>query len=183
MLKLLSQYSKNRTAWFLLFLSTILFELTALFFQHVLDLPPCTLCIYQRVAILGIAAASLVAFFSPQNIITRVLGISIWLYSAYIGFSLAYQQARLQFAPLLTDTCSINVQFPEWLPLNYWFPSIFNAYGYCADKIWSFLTIEMSQWMIIIFSCYFIVGSLVLFANLFYPNKKFIVIEANRRDF
>ncbi|WP_392551755.1 disulfide bond formation protein DsbB [Orbus wheelerorum] len=183
MLKLLSQYSKNRTAWFLLLLSAIVFESIALFFQHYQGLPPCTLCIYQRVAILGIAFASLIALFSPKNIIARVVGIFIWLYSAYCGFNLAFQQARLQFAPSFTDSCSINVQFPNWLPLNHWFPNVFNAYGSCADKLWSFLTIEMSQWMVIIFSCYMVLGILVLFANLCYPNKQFTVTVINKRDF
>jgi len=80
----------------------------------------------------------------------------------------------LQFAPSFRDQCSINVQFPDWLPLNTWIPSVFNAYGSCAEKVWSFLTIEMSQWMIIIFSCYIIVGILVLLANVFYPHKNSI---------
>lgn len=183
MLKLLSQYSKNRVAWFLLLLSTIIFEATALFFQHVLHLAPCTLCIYQRIAISGIALASLIGLFSPKSFLCRSIAIVVWLYSAYHGFNLAYQQARLQFAPSFTDSCSINVQFPDWLPLNIWFPNVFNAYGSCAEKLWSFLTIEMSQWMVIIFSCYIIVGGVILLANLFYPNKKFTITVANKRDY
>lgn len=172
MLNLLSQYSRMRFSWILLLLSTLIFEATALFFQHGMNLAPCTLCIYQRVTLLGILLASLIGLAAPKKILCRIIAIFIWLYSAIEGFNLAFLQARLQFAPSLTDTCSINVQFPSWLPLNSWFPNIFNATGPCSEKLWSFLTIEMSQWMIIIFSCYFIVGLAVLIAQFFSPTKK-----------
>ncbi|MWN32273.1 MULTISPECIES: disulfide bond formation protein DsbB [unclassified Gilliamella] len=171
MLSLLNQYSQSRFAWFLLFFSTLSFEITALYFQHGLGLAPCTLCIYQRCAILGIMLASIVGLIAPKSIIARLIGILIWLFSAYKGISLAIFHAHLQFEPNLSDTCSINVQFPAWLPLDSWFPSLFNAYGSCADKIWTFLTIEMSQWMIIIFACYLIVGLAILVSQLFSAPK------------
>lgn len=171
MLSLLNQYSKGRVAWFLLFLSTVIFEIIALYFQHGLDLAPCTLCIYQRCAIFGILLAGMIGLISPRNLVFRLIAILVWLFSALKGFNLSTFHAHLQFEPNLSDTCSINVQFPSWLPLNEWLPSMFNAYGSCADKIWTFLTIEMSQWMIIIFSCYLIVGILVLVSQLFSINK------------
>lgn len=172
MLRLLSQYSRQRFAWLLLFLSSLVFELIALYFQHGLGLAPCTLCIYQRCAILGILFASLIALINPKNIVLRVMAILLWLYSAIQGFQLAHFQAKLQFAPTLFDTCSINVDFPSWLPLNSWLPNLFNAYGSCADKSWSFLTIEMSQWMVIIFSCYILVALLVVIAQFISPKKR-----------
>lgn len=171
MLSLLNQYSRARFAWFLLFLSTLIFELTALYFQHSLGLAPCTLCIYQRCAIFGIMLASIIGLIAPSNFIFRIMGIAVWLISAFKGFNLATFHAHLQFEPNFSDTCAINVQFPSWLPLNEWIPGLFNAYGSCADKIWSFLTIEMSQWMIIIFACYFIVGLFVFIAQFFAVNK------------
>ncbi|MWP63143.1 disulfide bond formation protein DsbB [Gilliamella sp. Pas-s25] len=171
MLSLLNQYSKGRFAWFLLFFSTLTFEITALYFQHSLGLAPCTLCIYQRCAILGIMLASIIGLIAPSNIVVRLMGLLIWLFSAYQGFSLAAFHAHLQFEPNLSDTCTINAQFPVWLPLDSWFPSMFKAYGSCADKIWSFLTIEMSQWMIIIFACYLMVGLGVLISQIF-PSPK-----------
>jgi protein dithiol:quinone oxidoreductase len=171
MLSLLNQYSQSRLAWFLLFFSTLSFEITALYFQHGLGLAPCTLCIYQRCAIFGIMLASIIGLIAPKYTIIRLIGIFIWLFSAYKGFTLAIFHAHLQFEPNLSDTCSINVQFPTWLPLDTWFPSLFNAYGSCADKIWTFLTIEMSQWMIIIFACYIITGLAILVSQFFSAPK------------
>lgn len=174
MLSLLNRYSRGRFAWFLLFLSTAIFELTALYFQYGLGLAPCTLCIYQRCAIYGIMFGSLVGLLAPSKLIFRLIGILIWLVSAIKGFNLATFHAHLQFEPNLTDTCAINVQFPSWLPLNQWLPSMFNAYGSCSEKIWSFLTIEMSQWMIIIFAGYLLVGLVILFSQIFSSKKRSI---------
>lgn len=171
MFNLLSQFSRCRFSWFLLFLSGIGFESTALYFQHGLKLAPCTLCIYQRLTLIGILVAGLIGFLAPRSLLVRLIALSLWLYSAFEGFNLAYLQARLQFAPSFSDSCSIGVEFPTWLPLDSWFPNVFSAYGYCADKLWSFLTIEMSQWMIIIFSCYFIVGVIILVAQFFRPKR------------
>ncbi|RKS87174.1 thiol:disulfide interchange protein DsbB [Orbus hercynius] len=172
MLNLLSQYSQSRVSWFLLLFATLAFEATALYFQHGLGLAPCTLCIYQRMCLLGILLASVIGLLAPKRLIFRVIALLIWLYSAFTGFNLAFQQARLQFAPSLSDSCTLNVDLPTWLPLNEWMPSIFNATGSCAEKAWAFLTIEMSQWMIIIFSCYLAVGIIILFAQCFAPTKR-----------
>ena len=174
MLSLLNRYSRERFAWFLLFLSTAIFELTALYFQYGLGLAPCTLCIYQRCAIYGIMFGSLVGLLAPSKLIFRLTGILIWLVSAIKGFNLATFHAHLQFEPNLSDTCAINVQFPSWLPLDKWLPSMFNAYGSCSEKIWSFLTIEMSQWMIIIFAGYLLVGLVILFSQFFSTKKRSI---------
>ncbi len=174
MLLLLNQYSRGRIAWFLLFLSTVIFEMTALYFQHGLGLAPCTLCIYQRCAIYGIMIASLIALIAPGHVVFRLIAILVWLICSLEGFRLAIFHAHLQFEPNLVDTCTINVEFPSWLPLNEWLPSMFNAYGSCADKIWTFLTIEMSQWMIIIFACYFIVALAILVSQIFVRRNRTI---------
>lgn len=171
MLLQLNQYSQGRFAWFLLFFSTFAFELIALYFQHGLGLAPCTLCIYQRCAIYGIMLASIIGLITPNKITFRLVGIFIWIYSAYKGFGLATLHAHLQFEPNLADTCAINVEFPSWLSLNSWLPSMFNSYGSCSDRVWTFLTIEMSQWMIIIFASYLIVGLIVLFSQIFSPKN------------
>ncbi|QIQ21856.1 disulfide bond formation protein DsbB [Zophobihabitans entericus] len=172
MLRLLSQYSRGRTAWFLLFLSAVSFEIVALYFQHVLALAPCVLCIYQRCVILGIMISSLIAMIKPKSFFLRFVAIIIWLFSAVQGFLLAYDQVVLQFRPSIFNSCPVDVQFPSWLPLDSWFPAMFKPYGVCSERVWDFLTIEMSQWLLIIFSCYFIVGLLVLISQLFKPRNR-----------
>ena len=45
---------KSRRAWWLLALSALGLELTALWFQHGMGLDPCVKCVYERVAVLGL---------------------------------------------------------------------------------------------------------------------------------
>ncbi|MGL4978804.1 MAG: disulfide bond formation protein B, partial [Plesiomonas sp.] len=47
----LYRFSTTRLSWFLMLLTATGLELTALYFQHILKLEPCVLCIYERVAL------------------------------------------------------------------------------------------------------------------------------------
>ncbi|NCB60080.1 MAG: disulfide bond formation protein B, partial [Gammaproteobacteria bacterium] len=62
MIAFIRKLTQNRIAWAVLFGSTLFLELCAMVFQHVMGLQPCVLCIYQRVAVLGIMAASIIGF-------------------------------------------------------------------------------------------------------------------------
>lgn len=169
MFSLIHYYSTKRPTWFLLFLAVLAFECVALYFQYIEHLAPCTFCIYMRCALFGILFSSILGFAFPKSWIIRFIAILAWLYFAYIGFELACQLARMQF-PLISNSlevCPIQPNFPTWLPLHEWIPSIFRAQGPCSVTQWQFLTIEMSQWMIIVFAGFFLVGLTVLIAQLF----------------
>lgn len=169
MFSLIHHYSTNRLAWLLLFLVVLGFEGTALYFQHGLHLAPCTFCIYIRCALFGILAAAILGLIYPKLWILRLIAILFWLYCAYVGFQLAWQLARMQF-PLISNSfevCPAQPNFPSWLPLHDWIPSVFRAQGPCSVTQWQFLTLEMSQWMIISFGAFFIVGLIVLIAQIF----------------
>lgn len=173
MLRLLNQYSRNRTVWFLLFLSAFLFEVIALYFQYRFKLAPCVLCIYQRCAIFGVLLSTLVAMISPKRFLFRFTAVISLIYCAVKGLFLAYEQAILQFQPSIFHPCPLNVEFPRWLPLNIWFPAVFESGGICFEKIWQFLTLEMSQWTMLIFACYIIIGVLIATVQpLCLPQKK-----------
>ena len=48
MLQYLNQCSRGRGAWLLMALTAFILELVALWFQHVMLLQPCVMCIYER---------------------------------------------------------------------------------------------------------------------------------------
>ncbi|MGB2080134.1 MAG: disulfide bond formation protein B, partial [Vibrio sp.] len=60
----LSRFTHKRIAWAQLAFAGIFFELCALFFQHVMLLQPCVMCVYERVAMLGLVAAGLVGLLN-----------------------------------------------------------------------------------------------------------------------
>ncbi|SUG88215.1 disulfide bond formation protein B [Salmonella enterica subsp. enterica] len=53
MLRFLNQCSRGRGAWLLMAFTALALEMVALWFQHVMLLKPCVLCIYERCALFG----------------------------------------------------------------------------------------------------------------------------------
>lgn len=72
-------------AWWLLFASAIIFIVVALYFQFAMGLEPCVKCIYQRVAMFGIALAALLPALLPNYAFARLLGLSGWLVASVWG--------------------------------------------------------------------------------------------------
>ena len=158
----LKAFSLTRGSWALLLGATITFELCALFFQHVLKLEPCVMCIYERVAMWGISLAAFVGLISPQKGLFRWLGLTLWLGASIKGLLLALQHVEYQMHPSPFFTCDIFVQFPSWAPINHWIPWMFEAYGDCSDIVWQFLTLSMPQWLVIIFAANIAFSSIFL---------------------
>lgn len=156
----------------MLALTALAFELTALFFQHVMGLKPCVMCIYERCALFGVMGAGIVGAFAPKSLPVRWAAILIWLYSAYKGLMLSIEHTNIQLHPNPFVTCDFAARFPSWLPLDKWLPSVFVASGDCAERSWTFLTWSMPQWMIVIFAAYLLVGALVLIAQPFKPKRR-----------
>lgn len=171
MLRFLNQCSRGRGAWLLMAVTALILELVALWFQHVMMLKPCVMCIYERCALFGVMGAGIVGAIAPKSPL-RYLALAAWLVSAWLGVRLAYEHTNLQLHPNPFVTCDFAARFPGWLPLDKWLPSVFVASGDCAERSWSFLTLTMPQWMMIIFAAYLVVALLVLIAQPFKPKRR-----------
>lgn len=156
----ITQFAQSRVSWALLALTTIGLELTALFFQYGMHLSPCVLCIYQRLAIFGIFFAAIIGMVGHKTIF-RYLAIIIWGISAVIGLQLATELVDMQTNPSPFSTCGFLPNFPSFLPLHEWLPSIFMPSGMCTDDVWGLWGLSMAQWMQVVFSLYLV--SLVVF--------------------
>lgn len=146
-------------------------ELVALWFQHVMGLHPCVMCIYERCALFGVMGAGLLGAIAPKSPL-RYAAIALWLFSAAKGLQLAWAHTMIQLHPSPFATCDFAPHFPQWLPLDQWLPQVFVASGDCAELQWSFLSLEMPQWLVGIFAAYLLVAVLVLIAQLFKPKKR-----------
>ncbi|WP_187327387.1 disulfide bond formation protein DsbB [Shewanella mangrovi] len=164
-----SAFVRSRTSWGILLLSGVALELAALFFQYVMKLDPCVMCVYQRVAVLGIAAAGIIGLIAPALMLIRVIAATIWGISAVWGVKLAYELYKIQSDPNPFATCSFLPDFPKWMPLHDWLPSVFMPTGMCTDIPWTFLNVTMAQWMIVIFVAYVIV--LLLFLSSIFSRR------------
>lgn len=166
LLKKLSSLSTDRRAWGLLFVSALSLEMTALYFQHVMDLRPCIMCIYQRTALFGVMFAAIPAMLF-NTLITRRIGYLGWGISAIWGSLIAIEHVDIQTAlnPFFA-TCEFVPNFPSWAPLHEWLPSIFGATGDCGDINWSFMEMSMPQWMIVIFAIYSVIWAVIIVSRV-----------------
>jgi len=165
-LSLLKTFSRKRLSWGLLFAFVIFFESCALFFQHIMGLAPCVMCIYERVAMLGIGAAALSGMIAPGVTLIRLLGLAGWLAASVKGYLLATQHVQYQLHPSPFATCDIYVQFPSWAPLNHWASWMFEAYGDCSEIVWQWLGLSMPQWLVIIYAANITVSLVFLVSQL-----------------
>ena len=165
MLRYFYEHSQKRNAWILLMISALLFSGIALFFQHIIGLQPCVMCIYERIAVLSIAFAGFLGWLVPRIAFIRWIAITLWIYSSIIGLQLSWEHTMIQLYPSPFNTCDFFVNFPEWLPLNQWLPSVFEASGDCSIQQWNFLGLDMPQWLIGIFVVYLLIGVLVLLSH------------------
>jgi len=98
MLQFFNRCSQGRGAWLLMALTALVLELVALYFQHVMLLQPCVMCIYERCALFGILGASLVGAIAPKTPL-RYVAILLWIYSAWEGVQLAWKHTMIQLHP------------------------------------------------------------------------------------
>ncbi|WP_017346326.1 disulfide bond formation protein DsbB [Pantoea sp. A4] len=171
MLRYLNQSSHGRGAWLLLALTAFGLELTALWFQHVMLLKPCVMCIYERCALFGVMGAGIVGAIAPKTPL-RYVALLIWIGSAIKGLSLAWEHTMIQLHPNPFVTCDFAAHFPTWLPLDKWLPSVFVATGDCAERSWTLFNLSMPQWLVGIFALYLLVAVLVLIAQILRPAKR-----------
>ncbi len=153
MVTALYRWSLTRQPWLILLLSIIAFEVCAMYFQHVMLLAPCVMCIYERVAMLGMGLGAAIGLCAPKNPIIRWLGLVTWGYSSFRGWQLANEHVGYQFSDpndIFAAQCDIFVSFPDWAPLNKWVPWFFEATGDCSKIVWQFLDLSMPQWLEII---------------------------------
>ena len=166
-MKFLSDLTTHARPWLLLALSALGLELCALFFQYVLNLAPCIMCVYQRAAICAIMLAGIIGFAGCHYILTRILAYILWSIGAIWGLIIALEHVEIQAnAGSLFFSCEFTPNFPTWAPLHEWIPFLFEATGDCGEISWQFLSYSMPQWMVFVYGAYTIAFTIILLNRL-----------------
>ncbi|MCP4321269.1 MAG: disulfide bond formation protein DsbB [Psychromonas sp.] len=171
MLSTLKNLSTQRWPWLLLAFSAFAMELCALYFQHIMELEPCVMCVYERITMLGLIVAGLIGASAPQNLFVRLIAFAVWAVSAVWGLLLAIEHTDYQMNPSPFATCDFFPNFPTWAPLHEWLPWLFNPTGDCADVVWQFFGYSMPQWLIVSFTIYTVLFVVIAVTALL-PNKR-----------
>ena len=169
----LAKWPESRSLWLFIFGIAGLLELTALFFQYIMDLGPCVMCIYQRTAMLGLLLSGLVGAIKPSNMVFRIVSYTVFVISSIWGFLIAKEHVAMQTNtdPFAFTGCAFEPNFPEFLPLHHWAPWFFEVTGDCGSIDWQFLGLSMPQWMQVIFAVAFVVFTLIFINRLVIEKK------------
>lgn len=177
-------FPHTRVLWGLLFLGFIFYEACGLYFQYYLKLNPCIECVYERACFMFFGIAAIIGVTIPRFMPVRLLSSVIWLLSSvwglvisieHRGYEIDYQKSLLDpFAS--TTTCGFHANFPSYMKLDEWIPSVFAPTGVCGDAAWDFAGLTMVQWIIIIFVCNTAVAGLVSLLS-FIPHRTYLRIR------
>ena len=147
----------------LLALSALCLELIALYFQYVMQLDPCVLCVYERNAMALIFLGGVIGVTNPNIAVLRGSGYLLWAGGTIWGLYLPILHSGIQMG-LIKDSasCDFMASYPAWMQLDQWIPWLFYPTGYCEDIQWQFLGLSMPQVMLFVNLIYLVVLMLVL---------------------
>ncbi len=122
----------------------------ALYAQHGLMLTPCPLCVFQRMAVIGLGAIFLLAaLHHPAGWGRRVYAVLILLVAG-IGIGVAGRHLWIQnLPPDKVPSCGPGLDYIiESFPLADALQLIFTGSGECATVDWQFLGLSMPAWVL-----------------------------------
>lgn len=159
--------SSSKWYWIALLILGVSLEVSALFYQYILDYPPCVLCIHVRIWVLGIIVISLFALkfyekwsglFAAQIIMTLLsLGL----------FERSYQLLGTERG-FVYGECNMESGLPAWFALDSWFPSVFKiwtACGYTPELLFGVTMAEALIVMSFILLSLSLIFTIYLFTN------------------
>ena len=151
MIKQIHQLSR-RQKYFLGFLFCSGLMAYALFAQYFLNLEPCPLCIFQRVAVISMGIIFLIcSLLEPKSSLAKIISSTLFVTAGSFGVAVASRHVWLQNLPSdQVPGCGPGLDFMmSTFPINEVFEMVFNGSGECATIDWSFLSLSMPAWVII----------------------------------
>jgi protein dithiol:quinone oxidoreductase len=122
----------------------------ALYAQHVLDLAPCPLCIFQRVAVISVGVVFLVAaLHNPGSWGARVYA-ALMLIAAAGGMGIAARHIWIQAQPPGTvAACGADLNFlMDIMPITDVITKVLTGSGECGKVDWRLLGLSMPWWVL-----------------------------------
>ena len=137
----------------------------AYYFEYVLYLDPCPLCMAQRLGTVLIGVGFLLAFFSRHHDWPLLLSLLFTLAAALFSVWVADHQIWMQGLPAEeVPACGPSMDYLiETLPLTELLSVMLNGDGNCAEIVWSLWGMSMPQWTRICFAAFALAAGYALF--------------------
>ncbi len=140
----------------------------ALYAEHVLKLDPCPLCVFQRIAVIGLGVVLAAAALHDAAGGARFLYAALAGVVALGGAGVAAWHVRLQnLPPDEVPACGPDLGYMlDNFPLSDVLTMVFTGSGDCAEVAWSFLGLSMPTWVLLFMLG---LGSVAVWNNLRTP--------------
>jgi len=123
----------------------------ALYAQHGLGMEPCPLCIFQRVAVIGLGVIFLIATIHGAGPTGRRVYAGLLAIVALLGVGVAGRHVWLQNLPKdQVPACGPGLDFMlDTFPLLEVLDIVLNGSGECAEVSWRLIGLTMPAWTLI----------------------------------
>lgn len=173
MLERLARWNRSAGFWLILMGLCIALEGAALIYQYVFYYDPCVLCVHIRAWILGIFVASLLGLILRNNYIGLSISNLLALLCSLGFVERAYRTLGTEMG-FLDGACSMNPNFPSFLALNQWLPSVFEPLTSCGYTPWVIPQLVSMAQTLMALSIVMALGMLILLiASLRHPKDTF----------
>jgi len=125
----------------------------ALYLQYAMDLEPCPLCVFQRVAVIATGVVFLVAAIHNPGRGGAAFYAVLTLVTAGIGAGLAAWQVWIQAQPKgSVAACGMGLDYMlDTLPLTDVISRVLKGSGECAEQGWVLLGLAIPSWTFVFF--------------------------------
>ncbi len=144
---------KRRTAYLLGFLVCAGLMGWALWLQYGLELEPCPLCVFQRIAVITTGVICLIAALQNPGRVGAAFYAFLVLVASGIGAALAAWHVWIQAQPKgSVAACGMGLDYMlETLPLTEVIGRVLKGSGECAEQGWLFLGLAIPSWTFVFF--------------------------------
>ncbi|ALG69413.2 disulfide bond formation protein B [Beggiatoa leptomitoformis] len=146
--------SNRRSVYAFIFLACVALMITAYFFQYVMGLEPCPLCMAQRLIMISIGLIALVGLLHGSfGWANKIYSVLLFLF-AVGGMSVAGRQVWLQSLPAdQVPACGPDFEFMvNNFPILKTVEVLWRGSGSCAEVSWEFLGLSIAGWTFIWFT-------------------------------
>jgi len=161
----LQQWIQGKTLWIGFILLSLSMEAIALYYQYVLNEPPCILCIHFRLLFVAIIIFSLLGLLTHKFKLLRIISMLGILSSFAFMTERAYQLLGTE-RRFIDGECGFGLNFPDWIAVDKWVPWLFQPMTSCGYTPEVLFGITMAESLMVftvvmlLFSLWFFVLSL-----------------------
>ncbi len=156
--------------WLSLAAVSVLLLSVALFYQYVLDEPPCVVCIHVRIGVATLLLLSLAGLVLHR---WRAGRVSLHLAIALVA-GVMLERAWELFGTergFIIGSCDFDLGLPAWLALDRWLPAVFEVQAACGYTPVLFFGVTMAEALLVLFALLVLLSGLLLVTGILYPGE------------